>query len=176
MHKFLEKQLAKARDASGQVDVARLCELVGAAYEEADRDRQRTERSISLMIEELDQLSSRDREQLHAKLKLQNLRFEAAVEHMTQGLCMFDAEQNLIICNNRWLELFGLPSTLGQPGTTFRAILEARFARGHYQGRTIDDIIAERAVMRRDGKSKTFEQHLADGRIIQTYQQPTPDG
>jgi diguanylate cyclase (GGDEF)-like protein/PAS domain S-box-containing protein len=128
------------------------------------------------MIEELDQLSSRDREQLHAKLKLQNLRFEAAVEHMTQGLCMFDAEQTLIICNNRWLELFGLPSTLGRPGTTFRAILEARFAKGHYQGRTIDDIIAERAVMRRDGKSKTFEQHLANGRIIQTYQQPMPDG
>ena len=83
-----------------------MCELVSAAYGDTDQDRQRTERSISLMVEELDQLSSRDREQLHAKLKLQNLRFQAAVENMTQGLCMFDGEQNLIICNRRWLDLF----------------------------------------------------------------------
>jgi diguanylate cyclase (GGDEF)-like protein len=176
MHKLLAKQLAKATDASGRVDVQRLCEFVGAAYAETDQDRQRTERSISLMVEELDQLSSRDREQLDAKLKLQNLRFEAAVENMTQGLCMFDGEQNLIICNRRWLDLFGIPWALGKPGTTFRAVVEARLANGHYMGRTVTEILAERAALRKDGKSKTFEQHLADGRIVQTYQQPMADG
>jgi diguanylate cyclase (GGDEF)-like protein/PAS domain S-box-containing protein len=176
MHKLLQKQLARARDDLGQVDLETLCELVSAAYDETDRDRQRTERSISLMVEELDQLSSRDREQLHGKLQLQNLRFEAAVENMPQGLCMFDGEQKLIISNRRWLDLFGIPAALGKPGTTFRAVLEARRASGHYPGRSIDEIIAERAAMRKDGKPKTFEQHLANGRIVQTYQQPLADG
>ena len=296
MHKLLAKQLVRATDAAGTLDVAALSELVSAAYDETDRDRRRTERSIALMVEELDQLSSRDREQLHAQLELQsqrfeaavenmtqglcmfdgehklitcnkrwmelfsvsehlgkpgtqyrdilaervasghfpgrtfdevlaerlaihrsrtprvfeqrlrdgrivitfhqpldqggwvstfedvtevrtqNLRFEAAVENMTQGLCMFDAEQKLIICNKRWLDLFGIPRALGQPGTAFRAVLEARLANGHYAGRTVDDIIAERAAMRREAKPKTFEQHLGDGRVIQTYQQPFADG
>jgi PAS domain-containing protein len=137
MHKLLAKQLAKATDA-GKVDVAALCGLVSAAYDEADLDRRRTERSISLMVEELDQLSSRDREQLNAQLELQNHRFEAAVENMTQGLCMFDGEQKLIICNKRWLDLFGIPHDLGQPGTPFRLVLQARLANGHYPGRTVD--------------------------------------
>jgi diguanylate cyclase (GGDEF)-like protein len=176
MHKLLAKQLAKATDVAGQVDVAALCGLVSAAYDETDLDRRRTERSISLMVDELDQLSSRDREQLNAQLELQNHRFEAAVENMTQGLCMFDGEQKLIICNKRWLNLFGIPHELGQPGTSFRLILQARLANGHYPGRTVDEIIAERSAMRRDGKPKTFEQHLADGRVIQTYQQPLADG
>src|SRR5215213_8897094 len=157
MHKLIAKQLARATGPSGEVDIAELCERVSAAYDETDLDRRRTERSISLMVEELDQLSSRDREQLHAKLKLQNFRFEAAVENMTQGLCMFDGEQKLIICNKRWLELFGIPLGLGRPGTTFRAVLEARLANGHYPGRTIEEI-------------------LANGRIVQTYQQPMADG
>src|SRR4051794_990943 len=114
MHKLLAKQLAKATGPTGQVDVTRLCEFVSTAYDETDQDRRRTERSISLMVEELDQFSSRDREQLNAQLKLQNLRFEAAVENMTQGLCMFDSEEKLIICNHRWLELFGIPLSLGK--------------------------------------------------------------
>ena len=103
MHKLLAKPLAKATDSAGRIDVAALCEFVSAAYVETDQDRRRTERSISLMVEELDQLSSRDREQLNAQLALQNHRFEAAVENMTQGLCMFDGEQKLITCNKRWL-------------------------------------------------------------------------
>jgi diguanylate cyclase (GGDEF)-like protein len=89
---------------------------------------------------------------------------------------MFDGEQRLIICNHRWLDLFGIPLALGKPGTTFRAVLEARLAHGHYLGRSIDDILAERTAMRKDPRPKTFEQHLANGRIVQTYQQPMPDG
>ena len=176
MHKLLAKQLAKATQPSGQVDIAVLCELVSAAYAESDQDRQRTERSISLMVEELDEFSSRDREHLHAKLKLQNIRFEAAVENMTQGLCMFDEEQKLIICNHRWLDLFGVPAVLGRPGTSFRDILQERVASGHYPGRTADEVYAERMAVHRDRRPKTFEQQLRDGRIVQTYHQPMAEG
>ena len=38
-------------------------------------------------------------ERREAELARQNIRFEAAVNNMTQGLCMFDAHQELIICN-----------------------------------------------------------------------------
>ena len=176
MHKLLAKQLVRATDAAGTLDVAALSELVSAAYEETDRDRRRTERSIALMVEELDQLSSRDREQLHAQLELQNQRFEAAVENMTQGLCMFDGDHKLITCNKRWMELFGIPKHLGKPGAPYRDILAERVANGHFPGRSLDEVLAERLAIHKNPMPSVFEQRLRDGRIVITFHQPLEQG
>ena len=54
MHRLIAKQIAKATDATGAVDIDQLAALVGSAYDEFDRDRRRTDRSMSLMIEEID--------------------------------------------------------------------------------------------------------------------------
>ena len=176
MHKLLAKQLVRATDAAGTLDVAALSELVSAAYEETDRARRRTERSIALMVEELDQHSSRDREQLHAQLELQNQRFEAAVENMTQGLCMFDGDHKLITCNKRWMELFGIPEHLGKPGAPYRDILAERVANGHFPGRSLDEVLAERLAIHKNPMPSVFEQRLRDGRIVITFHQPLEQG
>ena len=65
MHRLIAKQIAKATGAAGAVDVDRLAELVSNAYEEFDRDRRRTDRSMSLMIEEVETVN-RNLEQLVA--------------------------------------------------------------------------------------------------------------
>ena len=36
-----------------------------------------------------------------SQLETQNLRFDAALNNMSQGLCMFDGEQRLVVCNAR---------------------------------------------------------------------------
>lgn len=54
MRDLFQRQLAKATLASGAVDLDALADQVVAAYEEADRDRRRTDRSIKLMVEELE--------------------------------------------------------------------------------------------------------------------------
>ena len=97
MHRLVAKQIAKATDASGAVDMNLLVALVGGAYDEFDRDRRRTDRSMSLMIEEIDAIN-RNLEQLVAKrtselrsreqdLQAQNVRFDTAINNMTQGCC-----------------------------------------------------------------------------------------
>ena len=68
MNKLFARQLAKATTPSGKVDLDELGELVGSAYDQADRDHRRTDRSISLMIEELDTLGK----------EIFNLRFQRA--------------------------------------------------------------------------------------------------
>jgi PAS domain-containing protein len=109
VHKLFARQLAKATTPSGGIDLDELGGLVGSAYDQADHDRRRTDRSISLMIEELDTLN-RGLENLVAvrtealrdsetQLKAQNLRFEAAVNNMSQALLMFDRDRRLVICN-----------------------------------------------------------------------------
>ena len=100
MHKLFARQLAKAQLLSGEPDLGALGALVSEAYEQSDRDRRRTDRSISLMIDELDQLN-RHLEQLveertaalrerEIELQAQNMRFDAALNNMSQALLMFD--------------------------------------------------------------------------------------
>lgn len=53
---------------------------------------------------------------------------DVALENMAQGLSMFDAEQRLITCNGRYLEIYDVPSHLGAPGTTHRDIITQRLS------------------------------------------------
>jgi len=48
VHKLIAQQVAKATDDTGSVDLEKLCGLVTAAYEDLDRDRRRTDRSMSV--------------------------------------------------------------------------------------------------------------------------------
>src|SRR3546814_21056494 len=43
---------------------------------------------------------------------------------MAQGLAMFDVNQRLIICNQRFLDLYSLPAAMAQPGTELGEILD----------------------------------------------------
>src|SRR3546814_1523889 len=43
---------------------------------------------------------------------------------MAQGLAMFDVNQRLIICNQRFLDLYNLPAVMAQPGTELTDILD----------------------------------------------------
>jgi len=57
MHQLFAHQRAKATKPDGEVDLDVLGKLVTAAYEQTERDHSRTERSIGLMVDELDQLN-----------------------------------------------------------------------------------------------------------------------
>src|ERR1700736_3179861 len=57
MNSLFARQLAKATKPGGALDLDLLGQLVSGAYEQAHHDRQRTDRSIALMIEELDRLN-----------------------------------------------------------------------------------------------------------------------
>ena len=57
MHKLLARQLAKAANGSGEFELQALLTLVSEAYEQSDNDRDRTDRSIALMVAELEQLN-----------------------------------------------------------------------------------------------------------------------
>ena len=43
------------------------------------------------------------------RLRQTNLRLDAALDNMSQGLCLFDAQNRLEVVNRRFFEIFGLP-------------------------------------------------------------------
>ena len=51
---------------------------------------------------------------------------ELALSTISQGLCMFDAEQRVVVCNEQYASMYGLSRDDTKPGTTLREILERR--------------------------------------------------
>jgi diguanylate cyclase (GGDEF)-like protein/PAS domain S-box-containing protein len=185
VHKLFARQIAKATTPSGDVDLDELGRLVASAYEQADRDRRRTDRSISLMIEELDSLN-RGLEKLVAvrtkalreregELKAQNLRFEAAVNNMSQALLMFDGDHRLVVCNDRYMRMYGLSRDAVQQGCSLRELLEHRKASGTFAG-DIERYIAELSETLSNGTTFAKLVELPDGRTIAVLNHPMSDG
>src|ERR1700681_1223381 len=69
MHRLLARQVARASRSSGDLDVEMLLRLVDAAYDEADRERSRTDRANLLMCEEMDQLNAELQRDLTAQVR-----------------------------------------------------------------------------------------------------------
>ncbi len=183
MHRLVAKQIAKATDASGAVDMNKLVALVGGAYDEFDRDRRRTDRSMSLMIEEIDAIN-RNLEQLVAKrtselrsreqdLQAQNVRFDTAINNMTQGLLLFDSSQQLVVCNQRYIEMYGLSAAVVKPGCSFREIIAHRKATGSFAG-DMDEYCAR--ILQNIGLRNSMVVETRDGRSIQIVNEPLTDG
>lgn len=122
LHRLVSNQLAKATGPSGDVNPALLCELMSTCYEELERDRKRVDRANKLMQEELTELTG-DMEQLIEKLRVQNVHFQAALDNMSQGLCLVDAEGRLSVANQRFLEMYGLEANAVTPGRSMAQIL-----------------------------------------------------
>jgi diguanylate cyclase (GGDEF)-like protein/PAS domain S-box-containing protein len=99
------------------------------------------------------------------QLRIQNERFDAAINNMGSGLCMFDADHRLIVCNERYAQMYGLSLDVMPPGTTLRSILESRVAAGCYRGNDPDRYIQERTSFIGAGKLHDTV-HLRDGRVI----------
>ena len=185
MHKLFTKLLAKATNPSGQVDLDLLGQLVSTAFAEADHDRRRTDRSIALMVEELDRLNrglektvderTKALFQREAELICQNQRFDAAINNMLQGLCMFDDENRLLVCNAHYAKMYNLTAEHMKVGTPHRTILEHRAATGMCP-KDEEDFV-ERVIERTSCRqSYVVVNELTDGRIIASTHQPIAGG
>jgi diguanylate cyclase (GGDEF)-like protein/PAS domain S-box-containing protein len=145
-------------------DYAEALHAARSNLEEATAARTRAEAALA-------ELDRRD-----AELSEQNKRFDAALEHMKQAICMYDREQRLIVCNRRYAEMYGLTPDQVKPGTTLREVLEHRIAAGIYACGDPREYIRVRLARATENVAVTDVQEVSDGRIIATMHQPTPDG
>jgi len=185
VHRLIFKQIAKATDATGAVDINKLAALVGSAYEEFDRDRRRTDRSMSLMIEEIDaincnleQLVAKRTSELRAReadLQAQNERFDIALNNMTQGLLLYDSSERLIVCNQRYIEMYGMSREVVKPGCSFRNLVVHRKETGSFKG-DVDAFCS--SVLRNVASGEVTHNVLetVDGRSIEIINRPLPHG
>jgi diguanylate cyclase (GGDEF)-like protein/PAS domain S-box-containing protein len=108
-------------------------------------------------------------------LRQQNLLFDAALNNMSQGLCMFDADQRLIVCNDQYIKIFDADRGLIRPGVTLHEILADGVRRGLHR-ETADEMVARRLALLAQGRPAVYAKALADGRTIEMSICPMANG
>jgi diguanylate cyclase (GGDEF)-like protein/PAS domain S-box-containing protein len=107
------------------------------------------------------------------RLTLEKQRLDKAVNNMRQGLLLFDASQRLVICNQRYLDLYGLSADVVKPGCSFRDVIAHRKASGSFTG-DVDKYVAR--VLREVDVRNAMVIETSDGRSIQVVNEPLTDG
>jgi len=109
------------------------------------------------------------------KLSEQNKWLDGAVNNMIQGLCMFDAQNRLMVWNERYRAMYNIDPLAIWRGCMVKDLLRARIAAGtfplnpeRYEG----DL---RAALKQ-GKPFTLTVELGDGRIMAVVNQPMEGG
>jgi diguanylate cyclase (GGDEF)-like protein len=67
---------------------------------------------------------------LNEQLSTQNRRIDTAINNMVQGFLMFDAAERVIVCNDRFIEMYGLSREIVKPGCSFLTLMRHRAATG----------------------------------------------
>ncbi|MEP6563920.1 MAG: EAL domain-containing protein [Mesorhizobium sp.] len=110
-----------------------------------------------------------------AALEGQALRFETAIENISQGICFFDADERLILSNRRYAEIYRIAPEQLRPGITLSEIVELRVVAGT-AAQAADTYLATARSINSGKASRLWSAKLADGRTIQIRNQPMPDG
>ena len=108
-------------------------------------------------------LAVRALDQTLSRLAMESVRFQVALDNMTQGLCMFDAGDRMVVYNRRFATMFGTPTA----GATADDMLP---------GQSLGVIFAPPDPGRLDGHDEGTHD-LPDGRVIQVVRQTIgPEG
>jgi diguanylate cyclase (GGDEF)-like protein len=173
MHRLLGRQIAKATHAAGEVELETLYALVSEAYEQFDDYRTRT-RSATRRVVEQAKAHDKARQAALNNLARQNRILDAALAHMAQGVAMFDADQRLVVCNKRFVEIYDLPESLIMPGTHFTQL--ARYHRNkHFHADNPPPEYAFDGMDKALGTPNSVHQ-FKDGRIIAIARRPMQNG
>ncbi len=101
---------------------------------------------------------------------------DAALNNMSQGLAMFDSTERMVVCNQRYLQMYDLSPSIVRPGIPLRDMLRLRSDADTFPSGDCDEYIAElRRVLGNGGVQKMITT-LRDGRVIAVINTPTADG
>jgi signal transduction histidine kinase/PAS domain-containing protein len=171
MHRLLRRQLRKHLGVEGEIPAALqpFVAAVDTAYADFDSDRAMLERSLELSSKELS--DARD-EATEARGRLTD-----ALESISEGFFIYDADDRMVLCNSRYRELYPGMADVFQPGLGFEQMIRTGIERS-----IVADAVArprewvEERLARHRNPGGPFLQPQADGRWIQISERKTRDG
>lgn len=105
------------------------------------------------------------------------MRMWAAVEAVPDGFVLFDPDDKLLMCNERYRQIYGASAEAIEPGVSFEALLRFGLKNNQFDiaAENHEDWLAERLTTHQKA-DQVVEQRLADGRWLRILEKETPDG
>jgi diguanylate cyclase (GGDEF)-like protein len=135
----------------------------------AIRDLRALEDAARQLAEANEQLRRREED-----LQARNLVLDAALSNMSQGLCMYDAQQSVVISNERFATIYGLAADAIQPGMSLRDVVQMRIDNGLHAGPSPAAYLEERLTPLAKAEDSIHE--LNNGQIIAIARRPLRTG
>jgi len=100
-----------------------------------------------------------------------------AIETIDEAFAIYDPQDRLVLCNERYRQVYAEVDDLILPGVSFETLIRAGAERGGYAeavGR-VEDWVEERMALHRRADAEHL-QPLADGRTLRVLERRLPDG
>jgi transcriptional regulator with PAS, ATPase and Fis domain len=112
---------------------------------------------------------------MHRRQAEQNRRLSTALNNMSQGLNMFDAQGRITLLNSRYLEMYRLDPAVVKPGCTLKRLIEYRKETGLFSG-DVDSYVQKIFESIAEGKNSSHYVQANDGRIVLAKNEMLPNG
>jgi diguanylate cyclase (GGDEF)-like protein len=101
---------------------------------------------------------------------------EAVIENFPGGICLYDGELRLALCNRGQRELLELPDALLDGRPTIEEVFRFNAARGEYGAGEVEELVAERMELVRRRTPHRYDRTRPNGRVVEVRGLPLPDG
>lgn len=108
-------------------------------------------------------ITARKDAERHAAQKEAEL--NVALDSMPGALAYTDDEFNIVICNDRFADMYPVPRELLAPGRSYPALLRHLAVHGYYGEGDVDELVAPRVESLRNPSGLAFEDRTPDGRV-----------
>jgi diguanylate cyclase (GGDEF)-like protein/PAS domain S-box-containing protein len=107
--------------------------------------------------------------------RIEKQRLDTAINNMPHGLLLYDSSERLVVCNRRYIAMYGLSSDVVKPGIRFGDLIKYRKKIGSFK----NDVDAYIQAVRRTvslGQMTEYTFETGDGRLIQIQNRPLENG
>jgi diguanylate cyclase (GGDEF)-like protein/PAS domain S-box-containing protein len=130
---------------------------------------------IALILFVIIRQMARQNRESQARLESEKQRLDTALNNMTQGLVLYDASARVVICNQRYIDMYNLSTDVAKPGCHFYDLIRHRQATGSFDG-DIDQFCSTIMHNVAQGKITQTMMECADGRSFVIVNKPLLQG
>jgi diguanylate cyclase (GGDEF)-like protein/PAS domain S-box-containing protein len=130
---------------------------------------------IALILFVIIRQMARQNRESQARLESEKQRLDTALNNMTQGLVLYDASARVVICNQRYIDMYNLSTDVAKPGCHFYDLIRHRQATGSFDG-DIDQFCSTIMHNVAQGKITQTMMECADGRSFVIVNKPLVQG
>ena len=101
---------------------------------------------------------------------------QSAIENISLGVSVVNHQQQLVVWNHRYLELFHYPKGFVRVGRPVEDLMRYNLTNANLSARRIDEVIEDRCGAMREGKPMSYERQRPDGTVVRVDGSPIPGG